>query len=297
MVMQTENNPYLAANSKAALSDLLNNTLDSNQPTDTSSPYGIGASSSDSYSFLDRGAPAPAATPAAGMGPRFQALADRAGVGAVAAAAAPAAHAVGSMIPQGVSDMAGAMAQKASEAPSFGRMQSYLNQYRNKGVRDFTHAPPPENIDDFAARLAMRESSGRGNVTNPYTPAAGLFQYMPDTWGGHGGFKTASEAPEEIQYQKFITDLAGSLKRNKGDLPTAILEHFGGPGDAQSTLKNPAKFLFQAPGTHNGDETRYKRIASLLSEDAASKWAAQHQGKLADATAALQNVYNVASRE
>jgi len=233
-----------------------------------------------------------AAAPAATMGPRFQALADSAGMGGAARAVAPALSSATSAISPMIPAAAGAVAG-AAEGPSFNRFSSYLSQYRLQGKKDFSKDDAPANIDDMMARVAMRESVGDHKALNAHTKAGGYFQYLPDTWAQHGGFNSATDAPPEMQYNRMLADLAGSLKRHSGDVPRALLEHYEGPGNTEKILKKP-DLLYGVPGKYNGNETGYKRIASLIGEDRAAKWASDHQTKLGAAKAGLESVYNVA---
>jgi hypothetical protein len=265
-----EQNPYIV-NNEANLKSLLGN--ESNN--EDANPY-VGSGGIPS-------APAPS------MGPRFQAMANSSTLGRIANTVAPAASAAMSSMSPMIPALASAV---TSTSPSFQRFMQYLNQYRMQGKRDFSKDDAPANADDMMARVAMRESVGNDKAINSHTKAAGLFQYLPDTWGQHGGFASASEAPPEMQYNRMLSDLLGSLKRNGGDLPRSLLDHYEGPGNTQKILKNPS-LLYGVPGKYNGNETGYKRIASLIGEGRAASWAAQHQSKLAEAKSSLENVYNI----
>ena len=272
-----EQNPYTpTALPKAAdyLKEIGGSELGDNSNNEASNPY-VGNPPADS--------------PPASMGPRFQALADGAGMGGAAHTLAPALTDAASSIAPAAVGAASAIAG-AVEKPSFQRMQNYLNQYRMQGKKDFSKDDAPQNIDDMMARVAMRESMGDSKAHNPNSTASGLFQYIKPTWAGHGGFEHAADAPPEMQYNRMLADLAGSLKRNNGDVPRSLLDHYGGPADTQKVLKNP-KLLYEAPGQHNGAETRFKRIASLIGADKASQWATDHHSKLADAKSSLESVY------
>jgi hypothetical protein len=276
-----EQSPYTPTQLPKA-NDYLQSALGNNSNNEEGNPY-VGQPS------------APASEPS--MGPRFQAMANAAGMGGAARMAAPIASAamsatgsaVSPAIPAAASAVAGAVG-----SPSFARFMQYLNGYKGQKSRDFSKAGSPENIDDLAARVAMRESNGEFNAANPYSSARGGFQYLGDTWGGHGGFDSADKAPPEMQYNRFVTDLGGAIKRNGGSVPVGILSHFEGEGATKKILKNP-NLLYQAPGTHNADETGYKRIRSVLGAQAADAWVSDHSSKLASAQNMLDNVYNVAS--
>ena len=82
----------------------------------------------------------PGGAPAPSMGPRFQAMADGAGMGTFARAAAPSVAAAGSAL-SGISPMipaAAGAAADASEKPSFQRFQTYVNQYKGQKLTDFS---------------------------------------------------------------------------------------------------------------------------------------------------------------
>jgi hypothetical protein len=257
-----------------------------------SSALGNDSNNEQDNPYVGQGQAAPTATPQPSMGPRFQALADHAGLGGAARAMAPALSSATSAISPMIPAAAGAVAG-ASEGPSYNRFNSLLSQYRLQGKRDFSKDDAPANIDDMMARVAMRESVGDHKALNSHTKAGGLFQYLPETWGQHGGFSSATDAPPEMQYNRMLADLAGSLKRHGGDVPRALLEHYEGAGNTEKILKKP-DLLYGVPGKYNGNETGYKRIASLIGEDRAAKWASDHQSKLGAAKANFENVYNVA---
>lgn len=271
-----DNNPYIPHNENNVKSLL---SSDSNNEQDN--PYVGGAGSSGS---------APSDAPQS-MGPRFQALAESSGMAQHARSMAPALSAAMSEVAPTATAAAGAMVA-ASNAPSFGRFKTYLSKYQGSKKRDFSDAGPPENMDDLSARVAMRESNGEFSAKNPYSSAHGAFQYTHSTWGGHGGFDSADQAPPEMQYNRFVTDMAGAIKRNGGSVPVGILSQFEGEGAAKKLLKDPSK-LYSAPGTHNGSETGYKRVRSILGAPTADAWVSDHNSKLANAQNMLQSVHNV----
>lgn len=282
--MQNDTNPYVG-NPLPKAADFLKGAMSNDSNNEENNPY-VG------------GSPAPEAAPAPSMGPRFQALAEGAGMGAISRVAAPAAAAMAPAAASALSGISPAIPAAASavsgaaEKPSFGRFQNYVNQYKGKKLTDFSKLGPPENIDDLAARVHMRETSGNFNAVNEHTKAAGGFQYMPTTWAGHGGFDSADKAPPETQYNRFITDMAGAIKRNGGSVPVGILSHFEGEGAAKKILKDPSK-LYQVPGQYNGSESGYNRIRSILGAPTADAWVSDHNTKLANAQSMLENIYNV----
>jgi hypothetical protein len=230
------------------------------------------------------------------MGPRYQAAVNASGMGGAARSVAPAVSAglsaISPMIPAAASAV-GSAVNAAKGGPNYARFQQYVNQYKGQGnKRDFSKDGPPENIDDLAARVHMRESTGNFNAASPYSTARGGFQYLHDTWGGHGGFDSADKAPPEVQYNKFITDMAGAIKHNNGSVPVGLLSHFEGEGATKKVLKNPS-LLYQAPGTHNANETGYNRIKSILGAPTADAWVADHNTRLANAKNMMENVAGV----
>lgn len=60
------------------------------------------------------------------------------------------------------------------------------------------------------ASIIDRESGGDAGVYNTSgSGASGLYQFMPGTWDGYGGYANAADAPPEVQQQKFNEVWAG----------------------------------------------------------------------------------------
>ncbi len=60
------------------------------------------------------------------------------------------------------------------------------------------------------AGIIARESGGDPTVYNTSgSGASGLYQFMPGTWDGYGGYENAADAPPEVQQQKFNEVWAG----------------------------------------------------------------------------------------
>lgn len=60
------------------------------------------------------------------------------------------------------------------------------------------------------ASIIARESGGDPTVYNTSgSGASGLYQFMPGTWDGYGGYANAADAPPEVQQQKFNEVYAG----------------------------------------------------------------------------------------
>ncbi len=58
--------------------------------------------------------------------------------------------------------------------------------------------------------IIARESGGDPGVYNTSgSGASGLYQFMPGTWDGYGGYANAADAPPEVQQQKFNEVWAG----------------------------------------------------------------------------------------
>ncbi len=289
-------NPYVG-NPLPKAADFLKGAVGNDSNNEENNPY-VGGSPESVGEDMPPAYNPQGAAPAPSMGPRFTALAEGAGMGSFARAAAPAAAALAPAAGSALSGISPAIPAAASavagaaEKPSFQRFQNYVNQYRSQKLTDFSKLGPPENIDDLAARVHMRETSGNPNAVNVHTKAAGLFQYLPSTWAGHGGFESAEKAPQETQYHRFITDMAGAIKRNNGNVPIGILSHYEGEGAAKKILKDPSK-LYQVPGQYNGSESGYSRIRSILGAPTADAWVSDHNTKLANAQSTLENIYNV----
>lgn len=59
------------------------------------------------------------------------------------------------------------------------------------------------------SRVIACESKGSYTAENPYSTASGKYQIVDGTWGGHGGYSHASDAPPHIQDEKAASLWAG----------------------------------------------------------------------------------------
>jgi hypothetical protein len=57
--------------------------------------------------------------------------------------------------------------------------------------------------------IIVRESKGDPGAVNPRTGAGGLYQFLPSTWAGYGGYASAADAPADVQKQRFDQLWAG----------------------------------------------------------------------------------------
>lgn len=57
--------------------------------------------------------------------------------------------------------------------------------------------------------IINRESKGDPGAVNPRTGAAGLYQFLPSTWAGYGGYASAADAPADVQRERFNQVWAG----------------------------------------------------------------------------------------
>lgn len=175
--------------------------------------------------------------------------------------------------------------------PNFNRLTSILSQLP-KGKRDFSNDAPPRHIDDMLARLARHESQGNPNAENKDSKAGGMFQYLPTTWNGHGGFESAKDAPAEMQYHRALGDFATNLKSNGGDVVKAILTHFLGASGAEKRLKNPQS-LYETVNKMNGEETPASYVSSIIGKQAFQDYVHNHQSALGKNMDAYKGVYGI----
>lgn len=60
----------------------------------------------------------------------------------------------------------------------------------------------PPGLDAFMAAIRTKESGGNyraTGATTKYGRATGAYQFLDSTWGGYGGYKSAKDAPPEVQ--------------------------------------------------------------------------------------------------
>lgn len=58
--------------------------------------------------------------------------------------------------------------------------------------------------------IIARESGGDPTIYNlEGSGASGIYQFMPGTWDGYGGYANAADAPPEVQREKFLEVWAG----------------------------------------------------------------------------------------
>jgi hypothetical protein len=57
----------------------------------------------------------------------------------------------------------------------------------------------PRPWEEVREHIAACESSGNPTARNPRSSASGLYQAVEGTWHGYGGYRSAADAPVEIQ--------------------------------------------------------------------------------------------------
>ena len=90
-------------------------------------------------------------------------------------------------------------------------------------------APDPGPDPCFAPNhtlswIAWCESGCSPTSHNPYSTAAGKYQWLTSSWGGYGGYPTADAAPESVQDQKSLEAFLAS-----GTSPWAASQGCWGP--------------------------------------------------------------------
>jgi hypothetical protein len=131
---------------------------------------------------------------------------------------------------------ASGMGAAGSEAPMPQQTYPKQNGVGQNGFGIHPDTTREELADYLMNKIEAVESSG--DPTNypgktkhlPYgagdSKASGLFQYLPETWGGHGGYARAMDAPPEIQRQKMKQDLITSLTRFGNDPYKTVAFHY-----------------------------------------------------------------------
>jgi hypothetical protein len=82
------------------------------------------------------------------------------------------------------------------------------------GWQDLVAAYFPADQVAKGCQVIMCESGGNPTADNPSSSASGLWQFLDRTWGGHGGFVRAKDAPPSVQTEK-----AAMLWRSSGWRP------------------------------------------------------------------------------
>lgn len=66
------------------------------------------------------------------------------------------------------------------------------------------------NESDIEACIKQHESGGNPAAINPQTgDASGFYGFLDSTWAGYGGYRKASDAPPEVQHERFEQLWAG----------------------------------------------------------------------------------------
>ncbi len=96
-------------------------------------------------------------------------------------------------------------------------------------------------IDDFMAAIRSVESGGNYQAVGPRTKygfATGAYQFLDSTWGGHGGFKSAKDAPSSVQDER-ARQLMSTYFNQFGRWDLVAVAWHGGPGAAAKAAKDP----------------------------------------------------------
>lgn len=100
----------------------------------------------------------------------------------------------------------------------------------------------PQLLALFMQAIRQHESSGnyraQGLVTK-YGRATGAYQFLDSTWAGFGGYRSAAQAPPQIQDQKAEQMMRAYFDRFR-DWRLVAIAWNGGAGAAQRALKGQA---------------------------------------------------------
>ena len=188
------------------------------------------------------------------MGPNFQAIA---GGGSIGSAAGPVARGAVQGLDTVLPGAQAALQGVASKASG--------------GRGHFEDAGPPQNMQEYLARLAHYESAGNPLAYNKSSGASGLHQYLDSTWNNYGGYKSAKDAPASVQFQRAMEDTIDRLKHNNGDIVKATLTHFLGAKGLAQKLANPQK-MYEPVNAVNGATTPFSYGAGVLGKQVMQDW-------------------------
>ena len=167
-------------------------------------------------------------------------------------------------IPKAFAEMA---KRNIKDADSEARLQEFYNAL---GFGGSVHGVPQnsatggvvdtsiEGIEAFMWGLRQQESEQNYQARSRVTTASGAYQYLDKTWGNHGGYARAWQAPPATQDARARQDLAAAY-RKYGNWEQVAAAHFAGPSwAADRSMWN------RQPGTHGTNPTVNEYVAGVM---------------------------------
>ena len=109
-------------------------------------------------------------------------------------------------IPNAEADAAG-QAQHVGQSVQAMQVAAYLNALHTEALAAAAAARPRRSSGSGGcseAQIIQRESRGDPRAVNGSSGAGGLYQILPSTWAGRGGYANAADAPVEMQQQAYV---------------------------------------------------------------------------------------------
>lgn len=139
------------------------------------------------------------------------------------------------------------------------------------------------SMADYAGAIRAIES-GNGNPAGNYTvrtkakdsTASGAYQITNTTWGNYKGYKSAKDAPPEIQ-DEFFNKVFGDYIKKFGSPQLAALAWFQGPGVAQKAKSGDKSVLAKTDSLGTSANGYIAKFNKTLASVQGGKSAAQTQ--------------------
>ena len=106
---------------------------------------------------------------------------------------------------------------------SAGSLAARIGAAGGRTVGQYVSPDDSAGIRRIMYALRTVESGGNYQIYNQAgSGAAGAYQYMPGTWGGYGGYRSAAQAPSWVQDAKAYADIRAALIRYDGNVKYAV---------------------------------------------------------------------------
>lgn len=111
--------------------------------------------------------------------------------------------------------------------------------------------------------ITAKESGGNYKAQSKTSTASGRYQYLDGTWGNYKGYKKASDAPPEVQDEKFNQDMGKFLTKYNGNLEAAAIAWFQGPGVADKFVKGDTSVLLKKDANGKTTASYSQEVANI----------------------------------
>lgn len=104
------------------------------------------------------------------------------------------------------------------------------------------------NMAAVLATIRQVESGGNYKAKAPRSSASGAYQFTDATWGGHGGYQRAVNAPPAVQDERAINHVTNILNTTGGDV----------------TLIGPIWYIGHTPSADEWDRVPFRSAGNVL---------------------------------